>query len=310
MPKIKIKKKKAAKWAVGEDAQTSEYEEVTHLLERSEKEAPSEGFQGSSDGTLRFDSLPISRKTLQALNGKFDVCTEIQAAAIPHALAGRDILAAAKTGSGKTLAFIIPVIERLYTARWSHDDGLGALIISPTRELAMQIFEVLRVAGKKHDFSAGMVTGGKKEYEEEQAMITAMNILVATPGRLLAHLEETAGFDGSALQLLVLDEADRILDMGFQAQLDGILSYLPTQRQTMLFSATQTKSVKDLARLSLKNAQYLAVRDKKGGLGGELGVTVGAESDAAGGDKEGNKLSHRNLGVMCAAAACQFITSK
>ena len=114
-------------------------------------------------------------------NAKFEICTEIQAAAIPHALAGRDILGATKTG-GQDLAFIIPVIERLYTERWTRDDGLGSAIISLTRELAMQIFEVLRVVGKKHDFSTGLVTSGKKEYQEEQGMITVMNILVATPG--------------------------------------------------------------------------------------------------------------------------------
>lgn len=287
MPKIKLKnKKKAAMKAAKEDEGPDEAEEIEILLERCKQEAPAEGVQGTSGGTLRFDSMPISRNTLKALgNARFETCTEIQAAAIPHALAGRDILGAAKTGSGKTLAFIIPVVERLYTERWTRDDGLGALIISPTRELAMQIFEVLRVVGKKHEFSAGLVTGGKKEYEEEQALITSMNILVATPGRLLAHLEETAGFDSSGLQLLVLDEADRILDMGFQAQLDGILGYLPSTRQTMLFSATQTKSVKDLARLSLKKAQYLAVRDKKGGLGGELGIT--STSTEEGADKDG-----------------------
>lgn len=309
MPKIKLKqKKKAAMRAAKDEEGVSETEEIELLLERCKKEAPDEGVQGTSNGALRFDSLPISRNTLMALdNAKFEICTEIQAAAIPHALAGRDILGAAKTGSGKTLAFIIPVIERLYTERWTRDDGLGALIISPTRELAMQIFEVLRVVGKKHDFSAGLVTGGKKEYQEEQGMITMMNILVATPGRLLAHLEETAGFDSSMLQLLVLDEADRILDMGFQAQLDGILGYLPSTRQTMLFSATQTKSIKDLARLSLKKAQYLAVRDKKGGLGGELGVTSaslgegngeeGAGEDA-GDDESGAGKLHQSYVVV------------
>jgi hypothetical protein len=111
--------------------------------------------------------------------------TDIQAAALPHALCGRDILGAAKTGSGKTLAFVIPVLELLYRERWGLSDGLAAIIITPTRELALQIFDVLRTVGKKHDISAGLVTGGKKEFEEEQERIVRMNILVATPGRLL-----------------------------------------------------------------------------------------------------------------------------
>lgn len=190
---------------------------------------------------------------------KLEVATEIQAAAIPHALAGRDILGAAKTGSGKTLSFIVPILEKLYREHWSQGDGLGAIVISPTRELALQIFEVLRTVGRRHQFSAGLVTGGKKELEGEQERIVRMNILIATPGRLLQHLEQTSGFDASNIHILVLDEADRILDMGFRSQLDSILEYLSVHRQTLLFSATQTKSVKDLARLSLKQPEYLSV---------------------------------------------------
>ncbi|RYH25717.1 DEAD/DEAH box helicase [archaeon] len=213
-----------------------------------------------SNGAMKFDRLPLSYRTLQGLSmAKLEVATEIQAATIPHALAGRDILGAAKTGSGKTLAFIIPLLEKLFMERWSPEDGLGALVITPTRELALQIFEVLRTVGKKHQFSAGLVTGGKKEFAEEQGRIVKMNILISTPGRLLQHFEQTLGFDASQLLVLVLDEADRILDMGFKTQLDSVLQYLPGHRQTMLFSATQTKSVKDLARLSLHNPEYLAV---------------------------------------------------
>lgn len=173
----------------------------------------------------------------------------------------RDILAAAKTGSGKTLAFLIPILEKLYRSRWDVEDGLGALVISPTRELALQIFEVLRSLGKMHSFSAGLVIGGKN-FKEEQYRLIRMNILICTPGRLLQHMEQTPNFDPSNLQILVLDEADRILDMGFQAQLTSIVSYLPPTRQTMLFSATQTKSVKDLAKLSLNEPEYIAVHEK------------------------------------------------
>ena len=239
--------------------EVDEGEEVATLRQRCADEAPPPGTQPRSAGALRFDALPISTKTLHGLKvAKIEIATEIQAAAIPHALAGRDILGAAKTGSGKTLAFVIPILERLYCERWGVDDGLAALIITPTRELALQIFEVLRQVGKLHQLSAGLVTGGRKEFEGEQERIIKMNILVATPGRLLQHFEQTAGFEASQLMVLVLDEADRILDMGFKAQLDGILGYLPP-RQTLLFSATQTKSVKDLARLSLNRPEYVAV---------------------------------------------------
>ena len=104
--------------------------------------------------------------------------------------------------------------------------GLGALIISPTRELALQIFEVLRTIGRKHTMSAGLVIGGKN-FREEQGRIVRMNILVCTPGRLLQHLQQTADFEYYGLEVLILDEADRILDMGFKVQLDKILQYLP-----------------------------------------------------------------------------------
>lgn len=212
-------------------------------------------------GAKTFAELPLSSKTRQGLKraGFLDL-TDIQAQAVPYALRGRDVLGAARTGSGKTLAFLIPVLEILYRRRWSNADGLGALIVSPTRELAMQIFEVLRQIGVMHTFSAGLVIGGK-DLKHEQDRLRRMNILVATPGRLLQHLDQTVGFDCSDLQVLVLDEADRILDMGFANTLNAILEHLPTARQTLLFSATQTRRVKDLARLSLDDPEYVAVRD-------------------------------------------------
>lgn len=123
----------------------------------------------------------------------------------------------------------------------------------------MQIFEELRMVGKLHELSAGLLIGGKN-VKEEQATVGSMNILIATPGRLLQHMDETPGFDVTGLKVLVLDEADRILDMGFSATLDAILDNLPSHdRQTLLFSATQTKSVKDLARLNLADPEYIAV---------------------------------------------------
>lgn len=208
-----------------------------------------------------FVSLSLSRNTLDALNMKNYVkMTEIQRQSLPFALDGKDVLGAAKTGSGKTLAFIIPVLELLHKNNWTSLDGLGALIISPTRELAIQIFQVLRDVGKKHTFSAGLLIGGK-DLKQEQERVGRMNILVATPGRLLQHLDQTPEFDCNNLQILVLDEADRILDSGFASCLNAIIENLPKKRQTLLFSATQTKAVKDLARLSVKDAEYVAVHE-------------------------------------------------
>jgi len=186
--------------------------------------------------------------------------TDVQAKAIPLALLGRDILGAAKTGSGKTLSFLVPVLENLYRLQHvGQDAGLGALILSPTRELAIQIFDVLRKIGRHgHMFSAGLLIGGKS-LEHERDALPKTNILVATPGRLLQHLSQTAVFSVDDLKMLVLDEADRILDMGFQRDVDAIIEYLPKERQTLLFSATQSKKVSDLARLSLHDPEYVSV---------------------------------------------------
>ncbi|KAJ2745773.1 ATP-dependent RNA helicase dbp4 [Coemansia sp. BCRC 34301] len=214
-----------------------------------------------TSSTKLFTELPISEPTLKGLaRSHFVEMTEIQRKALPYALARRDVLGAAKTGSGKTLAFLVPVLEGLYRARWTRFDGLGALVISPTRELAMQIFEVLCKIGRHHKFSAGLVIGGKK-VDEEKEVLGKMNILVCTPGRLLQHMDETVGFDCDNLQVLVLDEADCILDMGFKKTMNAIIANLPRQRQTLLFSATQTKSVKDLARLSLERPEYVGVHE-------------------------------------------------
>ncbi|XP_034864766.1 probable ATP-dependent RNA helicase DDX10 isoform X2 [Mirounga leonina] len=210
----------------------------------------------------RFSDFPLSKKTLKGLQeAQYRLVTEIQKQTIGLALQGKDVLGAAKTGSGKTLAFLVPALEALYRLQWTSTDGLGVLIISPTRELAYQTFEVLRKVGKNHDFSAGLIIGGK-DLKHEAERINNINILVCTPGRLLQHMDETICFHATNLQMLVLDEADRILDMGFADTVNAIIENLPKKRQTLLFSATQTKSVKDLARLSLKNPEYVWVHEK------------------------------------------------
>ncbi|RLN78094.1 hypothetical protein BBJ28_00005263 [Nothophytophthora sp. Chile5] len=235
--------------------------EIERLEARLAEQTPARGSQLGE--ATSFDLFPLSVASRRGLRlCGFTAPTKIQVGALPHALAGRDVLAAAKTGSGKTLAFLLPVLEKLFRLRWGVEDGLGALVISPTRELALQIFEVLRSVGKAHAFSAGLVIGGKN-FREEQFRLVRMNLLVCTPGRLLQHMEQTPAFDASNLQVLVLDEADRILDLGFKTQLASILEHLPPAgaRQTLLFSATQTKSVKDLAALSLREPEYVAVHE-------------------------------------------------
>lgn len=229
------------------------------------KESKKDESKEEDEEFTKFEDLPISKKTKEGLKkGGFITMTEIQRKTILHALAGRDILGASKTGSGKTLAFSIPLIENLYRQKWTKFDGLGALIITPSRELALQIFEVLRTFGKYHSFSCGLVVGGNSKFEEEKKFINSMNILVATPGRLLQHMDQTYGFSCDNLQMLVFDEADRLLESGFENEINAILQNLP-KRQTLLFSATQTSKLKDLIRLSLdkKNTEYISILEKE-----------------------------------------------
>ena len=210
MPKFDKPKKRGKRQEIYKDV-TEETAAIAELTQRAQDEAPARGSQYDT-GTdydsdpLGFDSLALSKRTSLGLAaGKFSHMTRIQAAAIPHALAGRDLLGAAKTGSGKTLAFLVPCLEALWRNKWSAMDGLGVLVVCPTRELAIQIFDVLRKVGQHHTFSAGLLIGGKREFNEEQRRVSSMSLLVATPGRLLQHLEQTPGFDASNLQVTMFN---------------------------------------------------------------------------------------------------------
>jgi len=202
-----------------------------------------------------FSSLDesVSDLTLKAVEEMgFKKMTEIQAKSIPHLLEGRDLLGQAKTGSGKTLAFLIPAIELIYKLKFMPRNGTGVIIISPTRELSMQTFGVLRELLKHHSHTYGLVMGGANRQAEAAKLVKGVNILVATPGRLLDHLNNTNDFLFKNLQCLIIDEADRVLDIGFEEELKQIIRILPKKRQTMLFSATSTQKIEDLARLALK----------------------------------------------------------
>ncbi|KAF2093646.1 ATP-dependent RNA helicase has1 [Rhizodiscina lignyota] len=202
----------------------------------------------------KFTDLQLSEKTMKAIQGMgFENMTEIQRRGIPPLLAGRDVLGAAKTGSGKTLAFLIPAVEMLSALRFKPRNGTGVIIVSPTRELALQIFGVARELMEHHSQTFGIVIGGANRRAEAEKLAKGVNLLVATPGRLLDHLQNTQGFVFKNLRALVIDEADRILEVGFEDEMRQIIKVLPKdERQTMLFSATQTTKVEDLARISLR----------------------------------------------------------
>ncbi|XP_034042151.1 ATP-dependent RNA helicase DDX18 isoform X2 [Thalassophryne amazonica] len=207
----------------------------------------------------------VSENTLKGVKEMgFEHMTEIQHKSIRPLLEGRDILAAAKTGSGKTLAFLIPCIELIYKLKFMPRNGTGVVILSPTRELAMQTYGVLKELMTHHVHTYGLIMGGSNRSAESQKLANGVNILVATPGRLLDHLQNTPGFLFKNLQCLVIDEADRILEVGFEEEMKQIIKLLPKRRQTMLFSATQTRKVEDLARISLKKEPlYVGVDDDK-----------------------------------------------
>ncbi|EFC45771.1 DEAD/DEAH box helicase family protein [Naegleria gruberi] len=179
--------------------------------------------------------------------------TPIQARSIPIALAGKDLLAQAKTGSGKTLAFLLPCLELLYRAEFKPRNGTGVIILSPTRELAIQTYAVCKSLMTFMKQTHCLLIGGQSKHQEGEKLVKGCNIVIATPGRLLDHLLHTKGFVYSNLISLVLDEADRMLDDGFEEELKAIVKLLPTKgRQTLLFSATQTTKVADIARVSIK----------------------------------------------------------
>ncbi|XP_018579590.1 probable ATP-dependent RNA helicase pitchoune [Anoplophora glabripennis] len=272
--KIKLKKRKNVEQTDGKTNKT----DVVDSVEVNNGDMDTENcdlkdkLPGSSStleilSSCTFESLKdkVCENTLRAIADMgFTTLTEIQARSIPSLLEGRDLVGAAKTGSGKTLAFLIPAVELIYKLRFMPRNGTGVIIISPTRELSMQTFGVLKELMKYHHHTYGLVMGGTARQAEAQKLAKGINILVATPGRLLDHLQNTPDFLYKNLQCLVIDEADRILEVGFEEEMKQIINLLPKRRQTMLFSATQNKKTDALTSLALKKEPiYVGVDDAK-----------------------------------------------
>jgi len=194
-----------------------------------------------------FAGLGLSAASLEALTRiGYTQPTPIQRDAIPPALAGKDVIGCAATGTGKTAAFLLPMVDRLEGRR-----GVVALVLAPTRELALQIAEHAQRFGRAHRLHVATLIGGVGMGAQIDALRTA-NLVIATPGRLIDHLDERRlTLDG--LEVLVLDEADRMLDMGFAPQLKRIMARVPKKRQTLLFSATMAGEVADFARAHLSH---------------------------------------------------------
>ncbi|KAI7887328.1 DEAD-domain-containing protein [Lichtheimia hyalospora FSU 10163] len=206
-----------------------------------------------------FTSMNLSRPILKGLAGVgFIKPTEIQARTIPVALLGKDICGGAVTGSGKTAAFIVPILERLlYRPRQT--PATRVLILCPTRELAAQVHSVATKLASYTDISFCLCVGGLNLRRQEAELKTKPDVVVATPGRLIDHVRNSAGFALDTCEILVMDEADRMLEDGFADELNEIVKSCPKSRQTMLFSATMTDNVDQLIRMSLNHPVRLFV---------------------------------------------------
>ena len=204
----------------------------------------------------QFSELPVSAQMKERLSAaKFITMTPVQAASLPHALAGKDVLATAQTGTGKTLAFLIPVMEKLATVS---TPGVSALVLVPTRELAMQVAKVYDdLRGRKFP-AAALVVGGLSEGPQLTAIRRGARLIVATPGRLEDFLDRRL-VNFNALSILVLDEADRMLDMGFLPAIKRIVGVLPVDRHTMCFSATLPATVTQLVNKYMRAPVRVAV---------------------------------------------------
>ena len=202
---------------------------------------------------MSFKSLGLSDALIKAVEEKgYTTPSPIQQKAIPHILEGKDILASAQTGTGKTAGFTLPVLQYLTATKHPKYRPLRVLILTPTRELAAQVHENVREYSKYVDIRSTVVFGGVKAASQIKTLRQGVDILVATPGRLLdLHDQKAVSF--KRVDVLILDEADRMLDMGFARDLNKIISFMPAKRQNLMFSATFSNDIKKLASGILHN---------------------------------------------------------
>jgi ATP-dependent RNA helicase RhlE len=214
---------------------------------------------------MKFADLRLAEPILRALQTQgYTVATPIQAQAIPHALTGRDVLGIAQTGTGKTAAFALPILQRLASpeAAASHQPKPRCLVLCPTRELVTQIHDGFRDYGRNLSLRRTVIFGGVNQRGQVDSLRRGCDIVVATPGRLLDLLQQ-GHVDLSRIEVLVLDEADRMLDMGFIHDIKRIVARLPQQRQTMLFSATMPQEIRRLAGEMMQSPAVVQIAPAK-----------------------------------------------
>ncbi|CEO95599.1 RNA helicase [Plasmodiophora brassicae] len=222
-------------------------------------EQPESPGDADQETPATFASLGVCKEIQEACSALgFTKPTAIQCEAIPHALEGRDVIGLAETGSGKTAAFAIPVLQALLAS----PQKMFAAVLAPTRELAFQIQEQFEALGSTIGVKVACLVGGIDMIQQAIAISRNPHIIVATPGRLVDHLQNTKGFSLANLKFLVLDEADRLLNMDFEKEIDTLLGVIPKTRTTMLFSATMTSRVAKLQRASLSNPVKVSVSSK------------------------------------------------
>jgi ATP-dependent RNA helicase RhlE len=213
---------------------------------------------------IAFDSLHLDARLLHGIRDLGWAETRpVQSGVIPLALAGHDVIACAETGTGKTAAFLVPILQRFLREGPTRTPATRALILAPTRELAVQIEDQVQGLTYHTDVSSVAVFGGVAMTQQEQALKANVDIIVATPGRLMDHMRHNA-VTFASLEVLVLDEADRMLDMGFWPDVQRILTALPAERQTLLFSATMPAEVLKLTKEFLHELKYVQV-GRRGG---------------------------------------------
>ncbi|KAL4243573.1 DEAD box helicase family protein [Abortiporus biennis] len=268
-----------------EDSSSDEDSEEETQAEKDRKTAFFASEDTQAEQHTSFLTMNLSRPILKSITSLgFTNPTPIQAATIPVALLGKDVVGNAVTGSGKTAAFIIPMLERLlYRDKGKKAAATRCLVLVPTRELGVQCFEVGQKLAAHTDVRFCLIVGGLSVKAQEAALRTRPDILIATPGRLIDHLRNSVSFTLDALDILVLDEADRMLSDGFADELTEIIKSCPPSRQTMLFSATMTDSVDELVRMSLNKPVRLFVDPKRSTARGLLQefvrVRAGKESE-------------------------------
>ena len=208
---------------------------------------------------MRFNELKFDPRIQQSINkAGFTEATEIQQRAIPVVLSGADLMASAQTGTGKTAAFVLPALQRILRPSKKPGNGPRVLVLTPTRELAMQVNQNIRQLSRFSKISTGSIIGGMAYGPQLRMLRGRLDLLVATPGRLLDHMEQ-GKVDYSRLEILVLDEADRMLDMGFIDVVKDIAAATPKERQTLLFSATLEGPVLKIAKQLLKKPESIAL---------------------------------------------------